>query len=216
MAEIEPAGPWHDLSGVVLDDNNQPLANSVVLVILKTWPGGQYQQQSFAASSDGQGEFHLPKLIPERGQFAVQVAALKSGYALTSEYQLHEGPGHHAPEPISLRLPEAAPLTLVVRDGNGQPAVGARVLPASRQSPGGQQHLVYFQGSEPIQTTADPAGCAGLACFRRGDQAEIYIQLPGRDWEHHTVMIPLNSDRIVISAGDPQTEQPSVEISPTS
>jgi hypothetical protein len=190
----------HDLTGRVVDRDGKPLADVTLLVILKTWPGGQYSQEPFTARSDSAGQFRLPELIPAEGQFAVQVAAVRSGYALASSYRLLKGPGPHSFEPVTLALGEASPVTLVVQDASGRSVARARVVPASRRSPDGERHLVYFEGSEPIQAVADAAGRVNLDCFALGDQAEVLIQLPGKQWEPHEIRIPKNAMTITVSA----------------
>ena len=74
------------------------------------------------------------------------------------------------------------------------------MLPASRQSPQGGEHLVYFQGSEPIQIAADAEGRVGLGWFEAGDEAEILVQLPGKDWESHAIRIPTDAGSVTVSA----------------
>jgi hypothetical protein len=212
----QAAGELHDLTGRVLDRAGGPLANATLLVILKTWPGGWYRQEPFATTSDAEGRFCLPNLIPSKGQFAIQLTAFRSGYGFASSYQLQEGAGPHTFEPITLRMADALPITLVVQDCNGRSVARARVVPASRQSAGGERQLVYFQGSEPIHVAADSAGRVGLECFAPGDEAEILVQLPGRDWEQHQIHIPQDAETVTISARaaaddapDPGPDNPS-------
>jgi Carboxypeptidase regulatory-like domain len=204
----------HDLTGRVVDRRGNPLADATLLVILKTWPGGRYQQEPFTATSNSAGQFRLPELIPAEGQFAVQVAAVRSGYALASSYRLLPGPGPHSFEPVTLALGEASPVTLVVQDSSGRSVARARVVPASRRSPDGERHLVYLQGSEPIQAVADAAGRVSLDCFALGDQAEVFIQLPGKEWEPHEIRIPKNAMTITVSAQSTADEDEE-PVSPT-
>jgi hypothetical protein len=189
-----------DLTGRVLDSTSEPIAAATLLVVLKTWPGGNYLQQSFATTSDSRGRFRLVKLVPAEGQFAVQVAAIKTGYTLTSAYQLNQQAGSRAPDPLTLKLDRATPITLVVNDEHGHPVSGARMVPHSRQTDDGHNHLVYFQGSEPIHVASDAQGRVGLGCYERGDLAEIYLQLPGEDWQLYTIQIPRDGDVVVVKA----------------
>ncbi len=191
----------NDISGEVLDCQNRPLGDATVLVILKTWPGGHYRQDAFATRSDGHGQFRLPKLVPTEGQYAVQVAVLKSGYALTSNYHLELEGSHPTVAPVTLHCEEASTITVVVHDAEGRPVPNAVVVPFSRQSPGGDTHGVYFQASGPIRTVADAEGRVGLACFSTGDQAEIYVRVPGGDWEQHAISVSKPGEVVVVPAG---------------
>jgi len=187
------------IAGTVVDRNDRPLAEATLLVILKTWPDGQFRQENLATQSDAQGNFRLSEIIPERGQYAVLVSAIKDGFALASEYELVEKDVVADPAPIKLTLDEAVSITLVVRDVAGQPVPNARIAPASRQSSAGEEHLIYWMASEPVQMLSDAAGRVTLACFRQDDQAEIFLQLPGQDWEERGFVVDEN-DEIVIAS----------------
>jgi hypothetical protein len=171
-----------DLAGVVLADDGKPLSEATVFAILKTWPQGNYQQEAFTATTQADGRFQLPGLVPADDRYAIQVAALKDGFAFKSTYQLKQRKPIARPDPISLQLERAAHVTLVVRDASGQPVVGAVVIPSSRKPRQGNQHLVYFQGSQAAQRTTDAQGRVSLDCFLAGDRAEVYVQVPGNDW----------------------------------
>jgi hypothetical protein len=195
-----PSGLHRDLAGRIVDRNNQPIAGADVLVILKTWPGGSYRQEEFATRSDRAGAFRLPALVPGEGQRAVLVAAVKAGYVLVSQYQLSRKGEPLESDSLTLQLDDGAPITLVVQDSLGRPVANARVAPASRRSPAGEIHVVYFQGSEPVHAVSDAQGQVDLSGFARGDQAEIRVQLPGQDWEKYAIEIPGEGDTVVLSA----------------
>lgn len=179
-----------DLTGIILDENGAPLGNARALVILKTWPGGRYRQEAFTADTDEQGAFRLPQLVPSNAQYAVQVAATQDGYAFQSVYQLKDVEPIQQPDPIEFRLQKAAAVTLVVRDRNGDPVADADIIPSSRELPGGGNHAIYFQASQPLLRKSDSTGKVSLSCFSEGDTAEIYVKLPGQDWVSRQVRIP--------------------------
>jgi hypothetical protein len=188
-----------DLSGLVLDRRGEPLDGADVFVILKTWPGDRFRQQAFASTSGRDGSFRLPDLVPDEGQVGLLVAAVKDGHALTSTYQLRRKGERLSTDGLTLRLDDASRITLVVQDRGGHPVANARILPSARQSPDGENHFVYFQGSEPLQVASDAEGRVTLGCFERGDEAEIYLQTPGEDWQRHVVEIPVEGDVVTIS-----------------
>jgi hypothetical protein len=178
-----------DFVGSVLDESGKPLPDADLLVILKTWPGGQYMQQDFYAKSDSDGHFSLPKLVPVNRQYAVQVAAAKKGYAFKSAYQMKQGAAVKEPQPAKFRLEKAFPLTLVIRDKAGQPIPEAVAVPNSRKPQGGQEQSIYFQASEPLHCDANDQGEISLPYFAAGDRVTINLQIPGRDWEPHSFVV---------------------------
>ena len=187
-----------DLTGRVLDRQAKPIPDAKVLVILKTWPAGHYKQENFATTTDADGQYRLPKLVPTSGQRAVQVAAVKDGYAIASSYQLNEADNQAAIAPVKLELAKASRITLVVYDSGGKPVANVRVAPHSRRTRTGERHMIYFQASEPVHTDTDAEGRVGLDCFEQGDEAEIYLRVPGKDWEHRAITIPNDKDVIEV------------------
>jgi hypothetical protein len=195
----KPAEQRHDITGQVLDQDSQPIDAARLLVILKTWPDGRYRQDDFSTTTDERGRFCLPNLVPSQGQYAILLAAVKNGYALTSNYHLQPAGEHRSVDPVTLRCDPASPITLIVHDARGRPVAHARVAPSSRQSPDGTTHLVYLQGSEPVQTASDAAGRVDLGCFQRGDTAKIFLQLPGKNWRKVSIEVPDQGQVIDVS-----------------
>jgi hypothetical protein len=182
----EQKQPSHnDLIGVVCDMKKRPLPEADVLVILKTWPYGDYRQEDFATTTDSDGRFVLPKLVPSSGRYAVQVAAVKDGYALHSFYYLRETAFEHV-QPVSLQLEPASQLTLLVRDHHGEPVSNVKVVPMAREPRTGDRHQIYFQGSEPVRRSTDAEGRVSFGCFVTGDTVEVAVQMPGGDWNVHS------------------------------
>ena len=171
-----------DLTGTILDNNDHPLEQATVLIVRKTWPGGGYRQEAFTATTNDDGHFRLPEFVPADDQYAIQVAALKEGFAFQSAYQLKDKLPIEKPDPIFLRLERAAPVTLVVRAVNGEPIANARVIPSARTPPGGKDEFIYFLGSEQVQKTTDAEGRVHLNYFLSGDRAMVYLKLPGDHW----------------------------------
>lgn len=187
-----------DLAGTITDAEGKPLADVHVLVILKTWPNNRYRQEDFATKTDGKGKFRMAGLVPKSGQRAIQLAAVKDGYALTSLYELRKPGEKLASDSLKLKLDEAVPLTLTVRDAQGNPAAKAKVIPFSRRTARGEEYGVYFQAAKPIELEADDKGQLRVGVFRRGDMAEVYIALPGKDWEQLPIAIPEKGDEIEV------------------
>ena len=184
-----------DLTGQVLDGRDEPIAEAKILVVLKTWPSGRYQQDDFFAETDDDGTFILPKLVPTAGRYAVQVTVVKEGYALQSHYNLKTRPDESL-RPVDFRLEPTTPKTLVLQDEMGQPIRQVNVIPSTRITSQGDEFHVYFQGSESIQVTSDANGRVELASFSTGDRAELYFQLPGEPWK--TQQVDISGEEIVV------------------
>lgn len=188
-AEAGLAGPARriaggfDLTGTILDNSDHPLEQATVLIIRKTWPGGGYRQEAFTATTNDEGRFTLTEFVPADDQYGIQVAVLKEGFAFQSAYQLKDRKPIERPDPIVLRLERASQITLVVRDGSGRPIANAGVIPSSRTPPGGKDQFIYFYGSEQVQKTTDAEGRVNLNYFLTGDQAMVYLHLPGDQWD---------------------------------
>lgn len=195
-----------DLEGMVVDRDGGPLGNAHVLVVLKTWPDGWYHQDNFATTSDAKGRFRLPKLLPIAGHREVLVAAVKNGFALTSLYQEKWVEAPPAVEPMVLKLDDAADVTVVVLDRGGRPVPRASVVPAFRRTSGGTEHLVYLQASKPIRAVSNHDGRVDLGCFQRGDEAEVWIRVPGGEWERRAMTVRGDGQAITLSTDEPAQE----------
>jgi hypothetical protein len=191
-----------DLAGTVVDREGKPLADVHVVVILKTWPNNRYRQQDFAEKTDKEGQFRFKDLVPTQGQRAVQLALVKEGYALKSMYELKKPGEPFESDALNMRLDDAAPMKLTVRDARGRAAAKAQVIPFQRRTSAGEEHGVYFQAAKPIQAVADAEGRVPAGFFQRGDQAKIYVRLPGKEWEELSVAIPQEGDTIEVMSAE--------------
>jgi hypothetical protein len=197
-----------DVAGRLVDSLGRPVANADVLVVLKSWPNGRYRQRAMHVRANGEGEFRLADALPAEGPYAVHLAAFKEGFAFASSYRLVEDENEEAEASKLMRLSFAADATLVVQDEMGRPAPNARVAPQSRKSSHGDSHQVYFQASGPVQRTTDAEGRTPLDCFEPGDRAELFIQLPGRDWIRRTVDVPAKGDVVFVSTKASPSDRP--------
>lgn len=178
----------HDLTGQFTDAAGQPLAEALVLLILKTWPNNRYQQEDFHTKTDAAGRYKFEQLIPEGRQYAVMVTAYKPGSATTSKYILLRNPVG-VPEPVNLQLAAAVKTPLVIKDSSGKP-LAATVLPSGRVTKAGDDHLVYFQGSEILKLQANASGEVTLDCFEAGDTANVYVRMGAGEWVKKAFMVP--------------------------
>lgn len=189
-----------DLAGQIVDREGLPVARANVLVILKTWPHQRYRQTDFTAVTDSDGRFRVPEIVPQAGRYAIQVAAVKDGYALASKYQLVADEARDVIPHMQLRLQPAQRLTVEVRDSQGRAVAGAKVVPCSRRTRGGETHSIYFQANASVQTDANASGRVEMNCFESGDAAEIAIQLPGDEWQQRQIRVSEQGELVIVSS----------------
>lgn len=201
LASASKASPrakkWQDAAGKIVDAQQQPLAEAKLLVIRKTWPSGRYRQEPFSTATDEQGRFRFAKLLPDGARYGLQLAAFKDGYAFKSVYQLSDEPVVDV-DKIDLALAKSTPVRLVIQDAGGNPLAKADVIPSSRKSTGGDEHLIYFTGAEELAKQADDKGQLELNCFAGGDQAQIYVRPAGGDWQEERIAVPAQGGDVVV------------------
>lgn len=198
-AAADPASDSHDFTGTVQDSKGQPLADARLLVILKTWPNGRYQQADLSATSDKEGRFQFADLVPKNSQYAIHCTALKDGYAFRSNYQLDDKAPFSKPKNLTLKLDSAVDLNFVIQDAAGKPIAGASVAPRSRKH-GKTEHLIYFQGSEDTWRTTDVEGRANLKCFQAGDKTTVAFRAAeGGEWTEQEIVVPAKDGSLTIT-----------------
>ena len=168
------------LGGTVVDENGQPIADARVCVILKTWPGGRYRQESFAARTDKEGRYSWTDFYPLGRQSALLVTISHDGYALTSVYHLNKD-GKELPDD-AFQLPPAAPVTVQLSDAEGRAAAGVKVLVSARKTEDGIEHLLYSQSARQapeLLAGTDDEGRVTLRQFLPGDQARLSVIVDG-------------------------------------
>jgi hypothetical protein len=72
----------------------------------------------------------------------------------------------------------------------------AEVLPSGRKSKTGDEHVVYFQGSEVLKIDTNEAGQATLECYAAGDKAEVYIKVGDGEWREQSFTVPADGSAI--------------------
>lgn len=177
----------------------RPVSNAKIAIVVKTWPHGRYRQMPYFTTTNATGDFVLDGAVPAEGRFALLASVAGDGYALESSYRIYDE-GAAGLEVLEISLEPGTPFGFVVRDQSGNVVPNAMVTPVLRATPNGETHLVYFDSSAPLRIAADGAGRVSTSLFQRGDQADFLVQIPGRDWQDVSVMIPASGDEVVIPA----------------
>lgn len=175
------------VTGLVLDESQQPIAGANVLVAVKTWPGGSYFQRPYACQTKTDGTFSIGNVRPVNQLYEVQVAVVAKGLAMRSQYQsFHAGES----KPFQFELPAADTFRLKLASSTGISLSGIDVIPVERTDTSGSRELVYFDTARPITRQADATGTIELSCFQPGDQAVLMVRCEDEDWQRVRVEIP--------------------------
>lgn len=189
-----------DITGQVLDQNGQPIADADILVVVKTWPNGSYFQRAYHARPTASGTFLIENVHPLNDRYAVLITAVAGQRELRSSYTVCEGGFFNR---TVFTLPPAGGLTLQVATHEGRAIEGVEVLPHARLDAAGDEHLVYFDSAQPVVQRTNKAGRADLPYFQPGDLATLLLRFPRGDWETREFTVPAAGEVAVVRPSDP-------------
>lgn len=162
------------LTGEITDEKGQPVSGARVLLIFKSWPGGQYQQQGLNQTSDEAGKFRFPELYSSSMQTAFLVTILAEGRAMQSEYVLYKAKSKV--KPFRFKLQTAIEKTFIVHDKSGKPVADTIVFPSTRKpEKSDDEFMMYDQSAESAGYRTDAAGKVRMALFAPGDSVQLGI-----------------------------------------
>ena len=164
----------HDLSGAVQDAKGQPVSGAKVLLIFKSWPNGQYHQNSFVQTSDEAGRFRFPELYSPTMQNAFLVTVLAEGLAMQSEYVLYKA--NARVKTFRIKLKPAIEKTFIVHDNSGKPMSEAFVFPSLRKpARGSEEFMMYDQSGADAGYRTDAEGRVKMGLFAPGDTVQLGV-----------------------------------------
>lgn len=192
---------WSNLNGNVIDQQGEPLPNTNILVVIKTWPtGGGYSQIPYTTETDRDGNYVIEKIVPRRGGFAVQIAAVRRGYSFEANYEERQQTSDSDYSPVNFRLQKAQSVIGVVLDSDRNPIPGATVYPSGRLTHN-KQRFVYGDSAGPIHLTTDENGKVQLDYFAVGDNAMVSMKHPdGASWQTLDFKIETTSETVELIA----------------
>ena len=74
-----------DLTGIVTDDDGNPVSEAIVLLVHKDWPRG-YRQRFYKTTTDEDGKFKFPDRYDPSEQYGLLVSIFADGLTMESEY----------------------------------------------------------------------------------------------------------------------------------
>jgi hypothetical protein len=170
--EKPAAGPPVNISGRVVDSAGKPVADVDVLAVRKTWLNNRYRQQALSAKTDREGKFRFDRFAPSGSQYAFLLSVVTDGYAMTSHYQVVEDGSQQ--QPVTLSAEQAEPVTLVLKDSQGNPLEGVEVSPGSRVVDSSTTYLNYSMHMKASSKRSDKKGEAAFTAWKPGESGEIY------------------------------------------
>jgi hypothetical protein len=193
----EPPVGEGDITGRVVDEQSNPIANAHVLAVVKTWPQQAFHQQPYVAVTKSEGTFEIENVYPLDEKYEVQIAVVADGKLLESSYvDLRDG----RLEPLDFRLTATDALTLRFESRDGQPLAGVEVFPFERIPSDGARHMVYFCSGGPVIKRSDGRGRVSMPYFSPGDSATIYMRMPGGEWKTHLFQVVHDEGDVVVVA----------------
>jgi hypothetical protein len=188
-----------NVSGQVIDENEQPIRDVNVLVVVKTWPDKSYFQRSYATRTDADGRFQISSVYPLNDLYEVQVTAAGNGSALKSEYHYN---CHGTLEPLVLKLSAASGLSLKVISADGESLSGIEVIPHLRIDKSGTEHHVYFDSAQRLTRQTDQYGRVDLPYFQPGDLVGVYVRVSDQQCNAREIFVPVDGKVLTIRMSD--------------
>lgn len=169
------------VSGRVVDPQGNPIADSPVLAIKKTWPGGRYRQQALETTTDSRGRFEFPEFADRGKKYQFLLTAMPENYTMASLYKaVDDGSQQRS---IDLKVVPCKPTRFQLKGSDDKPLAGAVVLPTGRISASGQEHMVYAMHLDKVGKKTDADGKVVFSGFLPGETAEISIRYQDQYFE---------------------------------
>jgi protocatechuate 3,4-dioxygenase beta subunit len=194
LVPLEPAskkpaaGPPVHVSGQVVDSAGKRVADVNVLAIRKTWPNNRYRQEALAVKTDGEGKFRFDRFAPSGSRYAFLLTIVADGYAMTSEYRVVEDGSQQ--EPITLRLEKTEPVTLVLKDSQGNLLEGVEVSPDERIVDASTTYLNYSMQMRASKVS-DKKGEMSFTAWKPGESGSIHYR---RQQEYGEIKFTVGKD----------------------
>ena len=167
-----------DLKGSVKGPDGA-VADAKVLLIFKSWPRGNYRQESLSTTTDENGNFVFEELYQTGMQTAYLVSIVKDGYTLESKYWIHNKKGKV--KPVKMRVKTAIEKTLTVLGPDGNPLADTEVFLQSRNlKPNGSGDTIYSQSSNEVMQTTDKDGKVSMPYLVAKDKAVVVAYVDDR------------------------------------
>lgn len=165
------------IEGKVMDASGQPVAEAKVLLILKTWPKGRFQQQPSETITDADGSFAFPVGNQLDDKEAFLVTVVKEGFAFQSRYIIKK-PGEPAESP-EFKLSAATKKTFALRSASGKPMANVVVSLSGRKQDKSDEQMIYGISYPSVSFKTDADGKVALNFFATGDTAKLSVESSG-------------------------------------
>lgn len=185
-----------DIKGTVVAEDGQPLSDTHILAVVKTWPPHGFRQNSFTAVTRPDGTFLIENVYPPGQEYEVQIAAIADAHLLKSAYiSMRTG----TLEPLHFQLTKSAAMVLHFESNAGTPLAGVSAFPFERTDQSGQEHCIYFCSAQPVVRQSNQEGNLSMPHFLPGEQVTVYIQFPGDEWQTRELTVPTDNQAVILT-----------------
>jgi hypothetical protein len=163
-----------DLTGEVTDSQGAAIVDAKVMLIFKSWPNGQYQQDAFDVTTDKDGKFRFEDLYDSSIQNAFLITILAEGQTMQGQYV--QAKPNAKVKSFRFKLKPAIEKTFLLIGDDGNPLADTLVYPSKRKAKGSKDEiLLYDQSVEAAGYATDSDGKVKMSLFEVGDTLELGI-----------------------------------------
>jgi hypothetical protein len=172
----EAEGDERAIMGMVTDSTGNAIAGAKILLVHKSWPGGQFQQNVFNAETDSEGKYIFKDQYSFEIQNAFLVTILADGFEMKSKYEIFKA-GKKAKN-LKFRLDAVQNTVVQLVDESGDPLADSVVFVTKRKS-GKEEFMTYFQSSDSTDWKTGDKGQVTLPYFAAKDVVGLAVMVDG-------------------------------------
>ncbi|MDA8743915.1 carboxypeptidase-like regulatory domain-containing protein [Rubripirellula amarantea] len=168
--------------GVVTDESGEPVSDATVVAIQKTWPRGRFQMNSLSTRTNEKGAFRFDDFATRGQPYEFLLTAMPDRHCMVSEYRsVRNGKSQPA---VKLRVTPSEPTRITLTDTKGVSLPHAKVIPLTRITADGSEHMTYPIEMKDVGITANHSGVAELHAFLPGEKGKLMVEYHGNISEH--------------------------------
>ena len=168
-----------DLKGKITDADGNAIEGAKILLVHKSWPGGQYSQSVYDTETDEDGEYSFEDQFSTDMQNAFLVSVFAEGHVFESRYTVFKA--KKKVRDFNFKLKPGTEIEYTFTDEDGNALADTSVYIAGRKL-GNKEHMTYFQSADSATWETDEEGKLKLAFFNKGDKVTVNLMVDG-EWQ---------------------------------